>query len=280
MKLSLGFSPCPNDTFLFYGLVHQTIDTEGLEFEIVMKDVEALNQMAFRKSLDITKLSYHAYTKTLSDYLLLDAGSALGNNCGPLLIAKAPLSRNEVEKGPIAIPGENTTANFLLRLAYPEAKNRREMLFSDIEAAVLRGEVVAGLIIHENRFTYQDKGLIKIRDLGEFWEESTKLPIPLGGICIRRNLPLEIQQKVNRVIRRSVQYALAQPDVTKDYVRLFAQEMSEKVMFQHIHLYVNHYTEDLGREGKKAVEELFAMAQRKGLMEKFTEELFLPGIKA
>ena len=276
MKLSLGFSPCPNDTFLFYALVHRLVDMEGLEFEIIMEDVEALNQKAFKGQLDITKLSYHAYTKVLPQYLLLDAGSALGNNCGPLLIAKERLSPEQIEAGPIGIPGENTTANFLLSLAYPNALNKKEMLFSDIESAVLRGDIAAGLIIHENRFTYQDKGLLKLIDLGEFWENSTRMPIPLGGICIRRDLPLALQQKVNRVIRRSVQYAFAQPAATKTYVSQYAQEMSEEVMFQHIDLYVNHFTENLGEEGRNAVQALFNKAQEKGIIPGIEQEIFLP----
>lgn len=276
MKLSLGFSPCPNDTFLFYGLVHQKVDTEGLDFEIFMDDVAALNQMAFHNKLDITKLSYHAYTKAIGDYVLLDSGSALGNNCGPLLIAKKALDRKAILNGPIAIPGQHTTANFLLSLAYPSAQNRREMLFSDIEEAVLNEEVAAGLIIHENRFTYQDKGLVKIIDLGEYWETKTQMPIPLGGICIKRSLPLDIQQRVNRAIRRSVQYAFKNPDLTTSYVSQYAQEMSEEVMFKHIRLYVNNYTEDLGKQGKKAITTLFDIAQEKGIVPKINQELFLP----
>ncbi|MEO1410949.1 MAG: 1,4-dihydroxy-6-naphthoate synthase [Bacteroidota bacterium] len=278
MTLRLGFSPCPNDTFLFYALIHQQIDTEGLRFEVRLDDVEALNQAAFRRELDVTKLSYHAYTKVLPHYVLLDSGSALGNNCGPLLIAKGSRSVDELRTGPIAIPGRNTTANFLLSLAYPQAQNRREYLFSDIEGAVLRGEVVAGLIIHENRFTYREKGLHKIVDLGEFWESTTQLPIPLGGIGIRRSLPLDVQQKVNRVLQRSVRYAFDHPEATKPYVRAHAQEMSEEVMFQHIDLYVNQYTEQLGQKGRRAVRELFAMAQRQGVLAPFRESLFLPEV--
>ncbi len=280
MTLSLGFSPCPNDTFLFYALVHHKIDLEGLNFEMRLADVEALNQAAFQEDLDITKLSYHAYTKVLSQYILLDSGSALGNNCGPLLIAKGPLSPEQINQGTIAIPGHNTTANFLLSLAYPQAQNRQEYLFSDIEGALLRDEVTAGLIIHENRFTYQAKGLHKIVDLGEYWESTTQLPIPLGGICIRRHLPLEVQQKVNRVLQRSVRYAFDHPEETKPYVRAHAQEMSEEVMFQHIDLYVNHYTEQLGEQGRHAVRELFARAQQQGVLQPFEESIFLPSVSS
>jgi 1,4-dihydroxy-6-naphthoate synthase len=275
MKLSLGFSPCPNDTFIFDALVHQKIDTEGLEFDVLLADVEELNQKAVRGILDITKLSYHAYAHLTDKYVLLDAGSALGRNCGPLLIAKRPLTKAEIAAGPIAIPGKLTTANFLLSLAYPEAQNKQEFLFSDIEQAVLREEVIAGLIIHENRFTYQDKGLVKIQDLGEFWEGTTGHPIPLGGIVVHRRLDHETQQKVNRVLARSVAYAQEQPSATRDYVRAHAQEMDEDVMFAHIGLYVNDFTEDLGPTGRAAIAALFERAEALGIVPKIQEEIFL-----
>lgn len=275
MKLSLGFSPCPNDTFIFDALVHGKIDTEGLEFEVYMEDVEELNQRAFRSELDITKLSYHAFAHLLPHYVLLDAGSALGNNCGPLLIAKTPVPQEKIPSVSIAIPGKYTTANFLLSLAFPDAQEKQEMLFSEIENAVLDGRVGAGLIIHENRFTYQDKGLVKLIDLGEFWEEKTKMPIPLGGIVVRRDIPLEIQVKVNRVLQRSVAFAQEHPEQTRDYVRQYAQEMDEKVMYQHIGLYVNDYTRNLGEKGRAAVQLLFDMAVEKGIILPFEGDIFL-----
>jgi len=191
-NLTLGFSPCPNDTFIFDALLHGRIDTEGLVFEPVMEDVEALNRRAFAGELAVTKLSYHAFAHLTDQYALLDAGSALGNNCGPLLIARQAMTEAEVNAARIAIPGKMTTANFLLSLAFPLAQHKQEVIFSDIENAVLRGDVEAGLIIHENRFTYAQKGLVKILDLGEHWETTTGLPIPLGGIVVRRDLPLEI----------------------------------------------------------------------------------------
>ncbi len=275
MKLTLGFSPCPNDTFLFDALVHGKIDTEGLEFSVVLGDVEELNQGAFEGALDITKLSYHAYAYALGDYVLLDAGSALGRNCGPLLIAKKELTTAEVEAGTIAIPGKYTTANFLLSLAYPGAIQKEAVLFSEIEQLVMKGKKTTGLIIHESRFTYAEKGLVKIRDLGEFWESETGLPIPLGGIVIRRNMDLAIQQKVNRVLARSVRYARQFPEQTLDYVRPHAQEMDEKVMMQHINLYVNDFTEDLGSGGREAVQRLFGLAIERGVIENFEEDLFM-----
>jgi len=275
MKLSLGFSPCPNDTFLFDAMVHGKIDTEGLEFDLLMADVEVLNQKAFANQLNITKLSYHAYAYLMDDYALLDAGSALGNDCGPLLIAKTKLSEESIHSAKIAIPGKYTTANFLLSLAYPQATNRHEMLFSDIERAILSDKVDAGLIIHENRFTYQDKGLIKMIDLGSFWESQTDLPIPLGGIVIQRNLPLDIQRKVNRVLKRSVQFARAYPEQTGDFVKQYAQEMDPQVMYKHIALYVNDFTETLGDLGKKAVDQLFKMAVERKIIEKYDSSIFV-----
>lgn len=275
MKLTLGFSPCPNDTFIFDAMIHGKIDTEGLSFEVLMADVEELNQKAFDRDLDITKLSYHAFAYLLDDYCLLDAGSALGKNCGPLLIAKKPLSKEQIAMAKIAIPGKYTTANFLLSLAYPKATNKVELLFSDIESAVLSGEVDAGLIIHENRFTYQEKGLIKIVDLGEFWETTTQQPIPLGGIVIKKSLPDDIQQKINRVMQRSVRYALENPRETKNFVSQYAQEMEEEVMYKHIRLYVNDYTVDLGQKGKQAIRTMFEMADNQHIIKNKHSKIFL-----
>jgi len=277
MTLSLGFSPCPNDCFIFDALVHGRIDLEGLKFEAVLADVEALNTAAFAGSADITKLSFHAYAYCATNYVLLDAGSALGNNCGPLLISKRPISLDEVASGKlkIAIPGKYTTANFLLGLVCPRALDKTTMLFSEIEAAVLEGRFDAGLIIHESRFTYEGRGLRKIIDLGEFWETETGRPIPLGGIVIRRSLPDEIKDRVNRVLRRSVEYAFANRDASRAYVRAHAQEMSEEVMYKHIDLYVNQYSVDLGQEGRRAVELLFARATANGVIPASTAHLFL-----
>jgi 1,4-dihydroxy-6-naphthoate synthase len=275
MKLRLGFSPCPNDTFLFDALVHGKIETEGLEFEVVMADVEELNQRAFAGDLDITKLSYHAYAYLLNKYVLLDAGSALGHNCGPLLIAKKQMSDEEIERARIAIPGKYTTANFLLSLAFPRAEKKTEMLFSRIENAILTGEVDAGLIIHENRFTYQQKGLIKIIDLGEFWESSTGLPIPLGGIVAKRSLSSKVLYTVNSLIEKSVRFALENPGEPLEFVKCHAQEMDEAVMYSHIHLYVNDFTANLGGAGRTAVGRLFDVAQAKGIIPSIKEEIFL-----
>ncbi|MEO1516371.1 MAG: 1,4-dihydroxy-6-naphthoate synthase [Bacteroidota bacterium] len=276
MTLRLGFSPCPNDTFIFDALIHQRIDTEGLQFEVLLEDVEALNQRAFQSDLDITKLSYHAYAFASHSYQLLHAGSALGNNCGPLLISQRPIPVEELSNCRIAIPGRFTTANFLLGLAFPEANNKEEVLFSDIERLVLNGQFDAGLIIHENRFTYQERGLRKIRDLGEYWEETTQLPIPLGGIVAKRSLPLDLRQRIDRVLKRSVAHAFAHPDASTEYVRQHAQEMDLQVMRQHIALYVNDYSLDLGEKGRHAIEKMFAMAQQNNLVPDQPAELFVP----
>jgi 1,4-dihydroxy-6-naphthoate synthase len=277
MKLSLGFSPCPNDCFMFDAMVHGRIDCEGLEFSVRLADIEALNASAFACETDVTKLSFHAYAYCADDYVLLDAGSALGRNCGPLLISRRECSAADVASGGprIAIPGKYTTANFLLSLAFPRAENKIECLFSDIEDGVLDGTFDAGLIIHENRFTYADKGLKKIIDLGEFWESETGAAIPLGGIVISRRLPPETRARVNRVLRRSVEYAFANRAASLPFVRAHAQAMTDDVMYKHIDLYVNDYSVDLGAEGKRAVAVLFDRAKRSGVIPAIREDLFL-----
>ena len=281
MKLTLGFSPCPNDTFIFNALIHHKIDTEGLEFEVFYDDVETLNHKAIHGELDVTKLSYHAFAYVANQYVLLDAGSALGFGVGPLLICKGDEQKvyedlkSENRTIRIGIPGKYTTANFLLSLAFPNAANKQEIVFSDIEQALLDDRIEVGLIIHENRFTYQDKGLKKILDLGDYWEKETGCAIPLGGIVANRKLPLEIQHKVNRVLRRSVEFAFANPKSGLAFIKQHAQEMSEEVMYKHIDLYVNQYSLDLGEEGKKAINLLFEKANEKEIIPKIMDGLFL-----
>lgn len=255
MKLTLGFSPCPNDTFIFDALVHNKIDTEGLEFEVIFADIEKLNKWAFVGQLDVIKLSYNAFTHCINQYILLDSGSALGRNCGPLLIKKLNTILSSESK--IAIPGKYTTANMLLSIANPEYTNKVETLFSEIENDILSGQVDAGLIIHENRFTYKDKGLKKVKDLGEFWEQRTGLPIPLGGIVIKRDLPFEIQKKFERVLRKSVEYAFENRESSSEFIKFHAQEMEQEVLDAHIDLYVNEFTVSLGLEGERAVNKVF-----------------------
>ncbi|MGO4876329.1 menaquinone biosynthesis family protein [Pedobacter psychrotolerans] len=282
MKLTLGFSPCPNDTFIFDALIHHKIDTEGLTFEVSYDDVETLNQKAMKGQLDITKLSFHAFAYAARQYALLDAGSALGFGVGPLLISRkfdqqTLAERLKTNPGSlrIGIPGKYTTANFLLGIAYPELQNKQEMVFSEIETALLEDEIDLGLIIHENRFTYQNKGLTKIVDLGDYWEKLTGCAIPLGGIVINRTLDREVQLKVNRLIRQSVEYAFAHPKSGIDFIREHAQAMDEVVMYKHIELYVNKYSINLGEEGRKAVDTLFKLAQERNIIPAIQENLYL-----
>jgi len=277
MELTFGFSPCPNDCFMFDAIVNRRIDLEGLQLSVRMADVEALNKAAFAREIDVTKLSYHAYTYCAASYVLLDAGSALGRGCGPLLISKRTIASEDVAAGnlSIAIPGKYTTANFLLGLAFPAARNKTELVFSSIEPALQDELYDAGLIIHENRFTYEANGLKKVIDLGEFWERETGAPIPLGGIAINRSLPDEAKHSVNRVVRRSVEYAFAHRAASLPFVREHAQEMSEDVMYRHIDLYVNEYSVDLGKDGRRAVEILFEKARATGMIPEVKDDLFL-----
>jgi 1,4-dihydroxy-6-naphthoate synthase len=275
MNFTLGFSPCPNDCFIFDALVHKKIDTQGIDFTVVMEDVEALNNRAFKQELDITKLSYHAFLYLTDHYALLNSGSALGFNCGPLLVKDANTTITDLDKASIAIPGKYTTANFLLSLAFPKALNKKETLFSDIEEAVLSHKVDAGLLIHENRFTYEQKGLEKIIDLGEFWEGLIHAPIPLGGIVVKRNIDAKLQKTVDTLIRQSVEFAFANPESCMDYVKQHAQEMDEAVMKKHIALYVNDFSIDLGKTGKEAVELLFNKAIENKLIEGLAPRIFV-----
>ena len=279
MTLSLGFSPCPNDTFIFDALIHHKIDTEGLDFKVSFDDVETLNQKAMRGELDITKLSFHAFAYVYEQYALLDAGSALGFGVGPLLIAKNEYLANHPDHINadlrVGIPGKYTTANFLLGIAFPHLVQKEEMVFSAIEQSLLTDQIDLGLIIHENRFTYMDKGLHKVMDLGSYWEQQTGCAIPLGGIVINRNLDQETKEKVNRILRKSVEYAFANPKSGIEFIKQYAQEMSEEVMYKHIDLYVNKYSIDLGQAGRKAIDVLFQMAQEKGLIEPIKKDLYL-----
>jgi 1,4-dihydroxy-6-naphthoate synthase len=267
MKLTLAYSPCPNDCFIFDALLHKKIDTEGLEFEVCHEDVETLNRNALEGTFDISKLSFHAYAYVVEKYILLRAGSALGFNCGPLLIENGRWDPQATSHMRVAIPGKMTTANFLLSLAFPDLKQKTEYVFSEIEEAVLNGEADAGLIIHENRFTYEQKGLKKVMDLGEYWDSLIHAPIPLGGIVIRRDLDRSLQWKVNRLIRRSVAFAFEHPESSMPYVREHAQAMQEEVMRKHIALYVNDFSLDLGPSGTSAIQRMFSQAREAGLFD-------------
>jgi len=275
MKLTLAFSPCPNDTFIFDALIHHRIDTLGYEFEVVLADVEQLNQMAFKQQIDITKLSFHALAHITQHYQLLNAGSALGKGCGPLLVTTQENLNKPINDLKTAIPGKYTTANFLLGLAYPELIHKEERIFCDIEDAVLSGEFDAGLIIHENRFTYQAKGLKLIKDLGAFWEEFSGASIPLGAIAIKRKIDDQVKKDIDRLIRRSVEFAFANTELSMPYTREHAQSMDENVMRQHIALYVNNFSVDLGEEGKRSIRLLLDNARNKNLIPEITEPLLV-----
>jgi len=275
MRLTLGFSPCPNDTFIFDAMVHGRIDTEGLEFDYFLTDVEELNRKALSSDVDITKISYHAYAYAAQNYLILDAGSALGHRNGPLLISKHRIGISELPGLKIAIPGNYTTANLLFSIAWPDLVNKIEYLFSEIEDALLKDEVDAGLIIHETRFTYYRRGLHKLADMGEYWETLTGLPIPLGAIVIKRNIPDDIAQKVNRVVRKSLEYAYKDSFASYDFVSGNAREMDSTVMNSHIKLFVNEYTLNLGNKGREAIVELFRIAGDKGVIPQLPDRIFL-----
>jgi 1,4-dihydroxy-6-naphthoate synthase len=278
MKLTLGFSPCPNDTFIFDAIVNGRIDNEGLEFDFLIADVEELNRQALSGTIDITKLSIHAYAFAADNYLILDSGSALGYGNGPLLISKNKLDTSELVNARIAIPGKYTTANLLFSIAWPEAVNKTEYLFSDITDALLKEEVDAGLIIHETRFTYHKKGLTKIADLGDYWEKLTNLPVPLGTIAINRRIPFETVVKVNRIIRRSIDYAYKNPAASHDFIMSNAKDTDSRVINDHIKLYVNKYSMDLAYEGKKAISELFRIAFGKKVIPEIPDEIFITPI--
>jgi 1,4-dihydroxy-6-naphthoate synthase len=275
MKLTLGFSPCPNDTFIFDAMVHGRIDTEGLEFDYFLADVEELNRKALTSEVDITKISYHAYAYAAQNYLILDSGSALGHRNGPLLISKRIIRQSELTTSRIAIPGRYTTANLLFSIAWPDAVNKTEYLFSGIVDALLKDEIDAGLIIHETRFTYYKKGLHKIADLGEYWEKLTGLPIPLGSIVINRKIPYDVAQKVNRIIRKSLEYAYKDSFASYDFVSGNAKEMDSTVMNNHIKLFVNEFTLNLGRKGKEAINTLYRIATEKKVIPVLPERIFL-----
>lgn len=266
-EFTLGYSPCPNDTFIFYALVHRKIDTGDLRFKEILLDVETLNQKALNSELDITKVSFHAYGFLRDKYHLLSSGGAMGRGCGPLVVAKNKITMNNLKGKRIAIPGRLTTAYLLLQLYDPAfAADVVVMPFNMIMDAVKGGAVDAGLIIHESRFTYPDYGLIGIKDLGEWWEDETGLPIPLGCIIGKRSLGMELIHTFDHLVRESVEYAFSHRDETKGYIRAHSQELEDDVMEQHINLYVNDYSIDPGGEGLRAVEELFKRAEEKGII--------------
>jgi 1,4-dihydroxy-6-naphthoate synthase len=260
MTFTLGFSPCPNDTFIFDALVNKKIDTGDFHFNVRLEDVETLNNLAKKETLDFTKISYGVLPLIVNQYKVMNSGSALGKGVGPLLISQKEVDFNEVEKYTIAIPGENTTAHLLFSLAFPKAKNKVFKRYDEIEKSVLESEDVLGVIIHENRFTYMQKGLHKIVDLGNFWEEKTSLPIPLGGIVGKRNIDDNILMKVDALIKESMEYAFENYPLITDYVKQHSQEMDPEVMKKHIDLYVNKYSINLGKEGRNAIRKFMSIS--------------------
>ncbi len=268
MKLNLAISSCPNDTFIFDALVNGRIHNQGICFDLQLLDIQHLNTLAIQNEVDIVKISYALYPIISRNYQMLTAGSALGFGVGPLLVSKRKIFSDEVKYATIAIPGEQTTANMLLSLAYPDAKQKILYLFSEIESAVADNEVDVGLLIHEGRFTFKKKGLRLISDLGEYWEKESGYPIPLGGIAVKRTLPEKVKQNVNLLIRNSLEYAFKNPTHSMPFVKRYAKEMDEDVINQHINLYVNDYSLDLGEKGQKAVVELFNRAIAIGFFEK------------
>lgn len=273
--LSLGYSPCPNDTFIFYALTHGRVSLPGARIQERLEDVETLNQLARQGLLDLTKISYHALGHLREDYALLRGGGALGRGCGPLVVTRAPVSMSELRGKKIAIPGRLTTANLLLQLHGQGYENLAVMPFDQILAAVVAGRVDAGVIIHESRFTYAARGLVAIEDLGAWWEGETGLPIPLGGILARRDLGAALIHQVDDAIRRSLDYAFAHPQEPRAYMRAHAQELADSVMESHIALYVNDFSRDLGDEGEAAIRELFHRAEGRGLIPPCSLPLFV-----
>lgn len=272
--IKLGFSPCPNDTFVFDALINNKIDTEGIDFICDAEDIERLNERAIDEDLDMTKVSFHAFLHIADKYQLLDAGSALGTNCGPLLISKKNYQPSEINDLSIAIPGKYTTAALLLAFAYPDASDIHEIIFNKIENKILKDIVDAGVIIHESRFTYQEKGLIKLCDLGEFWEQKTSFPIPLGGIVVRRDMPDELKTKLSRILKASVDFAFQNPESSKDFIKGHSSEIDDETIKKHIELYVNHYTKSLGVKGRDAINFLFQYGLKNKLINSIPENIF------
>jgi 1,4-dihydroxy-6-naphthoate synthase len=260
--LKLGYSPCPNDTYIFFALSEGRIDLDSYQVDTILADVEVLNHKTHQGALDVVKVSIHALLHLLDQYCLLRSGGALGKGCGPLLVARQPLPVEEIRHKTIAIPGKWTTAHLLLQLHGGHEGHRQEMIFHEIMPAVARGEVDAGLIIHEGRFTYPAMGLHKILDLGDWWEKQTGLPLPLGGIVIKRSLGPDTARFMEAKIRESLLYARAHPQEVWSFVQSYAQEMEPAVIQQHIDTFVNEFSLDMGLEGQKAIERLLEAASQ------------------
>ncbi|HOE38482.1 MAG TPA: 1,4-dihydroxy-6-naphthoate synthase [Bacteroidales bacterium] len=275
MKLKLAISPCPNDTFMFDALINKKIDTKNFDFEIIIDDIEKLNTYTKQQEVDISKTSFHNFLKISDSYQLLNSGTAMGKNCGPLIVSKRKIYPNELKDCKIAIPGESTTANLLMQIFFNEAQNKNVYLFSDIEELVLSNECDAGLLIHETRFTYQKRGLKLIADLGNLWENKFNLPIPLGGIIVKRSLPDKIKQEIDKMLCESINLAFKNLRGTISFMKKHAVEMDEEIMMQHVNLYVNEYSKDIGDLGKKSIYKLREEFLKLNNLEEKSLDLFL-----
>ncbi len=273
-KITIGFSPCPNDTYIFEALVNGRIDTGDYSFEPVLADVEELNKMAFLGKLDFTKISIGAYAAASPNYVILDSGSALGKGVGPLLASKTSIEMVDLSRITVAIPGKYTTANLLLSAFYPQITQKVEMVFSEIENAVLTGKVDAGLLIHEGRFTYMKKGLTKLFDLGEVWENNMNMPLPLGCIAASRNLRPTDRNAIDKLIRSSLEHANQYPQKGRPYIFEHSQEMAPEVIENHIALYVNEFSLNLGTEGRNAISFIIQKGIDQGLLPQLTQPIF------
>ena len=284
MRLSLAYSPCPNDTFAFHAMVHSLIDCEGLSFDVTLLDIEELNRSAAKGVYDICKMSYSAFFNYSQNYAMLRCGSALGYNNGPLLVARgdSPLfSVGEDKRGKAlpklvaAIPGELTTAALLLKIAFPEISHTVPILFSEIESRVINREYDLGLLIHETRFTYESRGLRLVSDLGEYWHRRFSLPVPLGGVAVKRSLEDECAKKIGRVLKRSIEFAIKKPGISRDYINCYAKESEEGVQRRHIEMFVNRYSLDVSEDGERAVRTMFNMAADAYSLENSGNNLFI-----
>lgn len=275
MEITLGFSSCPNDTYMFDALVHKKIDTEDFDFNYVISDVQELNRRAFVGDLQMTKLSYFAYSHVYQNYQILDSGSALGFANGPLFICKKGDEKKINASSRILIPGKETTANLLFSIAYPEFTNKTECLFSEIEPKIMSGEYDAGVIIHEDRFTYAERGFSLLCDLGTYWESQTKSPIPLGAIVVRRDVPDDVKMTLSRLLKKSIEYANVHPMDSYAFIHEHAQAIEDDVLRKHIALFVNDFSLSLGEQGRKAVETLYRRAYEVGILSSKPSQIFL-----
>lgn len=274
-KLIISYSPCPNDTFMFHALVNKRLDNRKLKFEPHIADIEELNRLVLLGFPDISKISFAVYPEISDNYALLSSGSALGFQNGPLIVSKHKIYPDELTEVKMAIPGKHTTANFLLTILFPGVHKKIEYLFSDIEEAILSNEADAGLLIHETRFSYEKKGLKKVADLGELWEQEYHSPIPLGGIAIKRSLPENVKLEVRQLVSKSVNYGLKNPKESIGYVKNYARELSDEVIYRHIDLYVNEFSTDLGKKGKDAIRLLFKKGEERGLFKMKSNSIFV-----